>query len=40
MVAVKQDGLKLNGIHQLFVYVDDVKIMGGSVLIQRKTKTL
>jgi len=30
-VQVIQDGLKLNGTHQLLVYVDDVNIMGGSV---------
>ena len=30
-VQVKQDGLKLNGTHQLLVYADDVNILGGSV---------
>ena len=30
-VQVHQDGLKLNGKHQLLVYVDDVNILGGSV---------
>jgi hypothetical protein len=30
-VRVKQDGLKLNGTHQLLVYADDVNILGGSV---------
>jgi ABC-type Fe3+/spermidine/putrescine transport system ATPase subunit len=30
-VQVKQDGLKLNGTHQHFVYADDVNILGGSV---------
>jgi hypothetical protein len=30
-VRVDQDGLKLNGIHQLLVYADDVNILGGSV---------
>jgi len=30
-VQVNQDGLKLNGTHQLVVYVDDVNILGGSV---------
>jgi hypothetical protein len=28
---VNQDGLKLNGTHQLLVYADDVNILGGSV---------
>ena len=28
---VNQDGLKLNGTHQLLVYEDDVNILGGSV---------
>jgi hypothetical protein len=27
-VQVNQDGLKLKGTHQLFVYADDVNIMG------------
>jgi len=30
-VQVNNDGLKLNGTHQLLVYADDVKILGGSV---------
>ena len=30
-VQVTQDGLKLNGTHQLLVYADDVNILGGSV---------
>jgi hypothetical protein len=31
MVQVNENGLKLNNIHQLLVYSDDVKILGGSV---------
>jgi hypothetical protein len=31
MVQVNQDGLKLNGTHQLLVYADDVTVPGGSV---------
>jgi len=30
-VQVNQDGLKLNGTHQLLVYADDVNILRGSV---------
>ena len=30
-VKVNQDGLKLNGTHQLLAYTDDVNIVGGSV---------
>ena len=30
-VQINQDGLKLNGIHQLLAYADDVNILGGSV---------
>jgi len=30
-VQVHQDGLKLNGTHQLLVYSDGVNILGGSV---------
>ena len=30
-VRVNQDGLKLNGTHQLLAYADDVNILGGSI---------
>ena len=28
---VNQDGLKLNGTHQLLAYADDVNVLGGSI---------
>ena len=30
-IQVNQDGLKLNGTHQLLAYADDVNILGGSI---------
>jgi hypothetical protein len=35
-VQVHQDGLKLNGTHQLLAYVNDVNILGGSVYIVKE----
>jgi len=38
---VNQDGLKLNGTHQLLVYADDVNILDGSVrTVKKNTETL
>ena len=31
-IQVNQDGLKLNGTHQLLAYADDVNVLGGSIL--------
>ena len=40
-VQVNQDGLKLNGTHQLLVYADDVNILGGSThAIRKNTEAL
>jgi len=40
-VQTNQDGLKLNGTHQLVVYTDDVHILGGSVhTIKKNTEAL
>jgi hypothetical protein len=30
-IQVNQDGLKLNGTHQLLVYADDFYVLGGNV---------
>jgi len=30
-VQVNQDGLKLNGTHQLLAYADDITVLGGSI---------
>jgi hypothetical protein len=39
-VQVNQDGLKLNGTHQLLVYADDVDILGGSLYTIKKAQKL
>ena len=40
-VQVNQDGLKLNGTHQLLVYADYVNILGGSIhTVKESTETL
>jgi len=40
-VQVNQNGLKLNGTHQLLVYVADVNILGGSVhTVKKKAEAL
>ena len=39
-VQVNQDGLKLNGNHQLLVYADGVNILGGSVHSVQKNTNL
>jgi len=40
-VQVNQDDLKLNGVHQLLAYADDVNILGGSVdTVKKNAETL
>ena len=40
-VQVNQDGLKINGTHQLLDNADDVNILGGSIhIIKKNTESL
>ena len=39
-VQINQDNLKLCGIYQFLVYVDDVNILGGGVHTVKKTQKL
>ena len=40
-VQVNQDGLKLNGTHQLLVYADDVSMLGRSIhTVKKNTEAL
>jgi len=39
-VQVNQDGLTLNGTHQLLAYADDVNILGGSIHTVKKMRKL
>jgi hypothetical protein len=39
-VQANQEGLKLNGTHQLLVYADDVNILGGSIHSTKKNADL
>jgi len=40
-VQVNQNGLKLNGTHQLLVYADDVNVLGGSIYtVMKNTEAL
>jgi hypothetical protein len=39
-VQVNQDGLNVNGTHQLLVYADEVNILGRGILTIRKTQKL
>ena len=40
MVRVNQDGLKLNGTHELLAYADEVNILGGSIYTLKEMQKL
>jgi hypothetical protein len=39
-VQVNQNGLRLNGTHQVLAYADDVNILGGTYVLQRNMQKL
>jgi len=40
-VQVNRNGLKLNGVHQLWIFADDVNVVGGSIhIIKKNTRAL
>jgi hypothetical protein len=36
-VQVNQDGLKVNGTHQLLYYAEDINVLGRSVILKKQT---
>ena len=39
-VQLKQDGLKLNGTHDILFYADGINILGGRVYTVKKTQKI